>query len=660
MPPARARTTFSPLTPRYYAQPVHAKLSEQQRQQLREAFELMDQDNSGAIDLFELEAAVKLLGESLPPRCCCPVYVACVGPVPEARVHGRRTAAPQPPTTPEPPLPPATWPPAGLNLTRDDLEAIVDEVDRDHTGVMEYPEFEEVMTQTLQRVEERKRQEDEATAAAGGVPHRAVHVPFSLMVTAYKRMRLMETLMSNDKEQLEAVLAMRAEKEVAKARRVVDEYGEYDAVDYQPAAEQQGGSMRSSPEPPVIPLGARDHDARRQIFLEALGAAPPVAKPTTSSHAAGGGSAARAASRRAQTASAVEGRVRLQQVAPTATTAAAAGGRRRTGPAAGPLLPAHEYNRIARLVPPEMRERLVLPGFETRVGLHQALPHQRPEFHSHAPDVDYARSLSARGAAVASASAAAAGGPADLAVAAEFAAQYDGSWTARSLARDLAASNVETRFEVTFHNSGSTVRPRGPGGHVVAMRSPRFRAADLTAPPPPAAPRAGRRSGGVYSPSATQSGPGTLASLRGSVRVAVDIRDKASDDTPRGGTGSAAGSSPPLSAGGSRPRARTASAALLALPSSVQAPVPLFAAKHRQAPASAAAARGASPPHVRGAGSAATEDGHQQRHQGPPQSFSRRTTYGSMPQPPRVQLEAVGVTPRHFSPSRDDTDVAAA
>jgi Ca2+-binding EF-hand superfamily protein len=43
---------------------VRPKLTDEQKQQLKECFELMDQDGSGAIDADELGAAFKLLGES--------------------------------------------------------------------------------------------------------------------------------------------------------------------------------------------------------------------------------------------------------------------------------------------------------------------------------------------------------------------------------------------------------------------------------------------------------------------------------------------------------------------------------------------------------------------------------------------------------------------
>ena len=50
---------------RYFElQSIRPKLSGEQRQQLQECFELMDQDGSGAIDADELGAAFKLLGEA--------------------------------------------------------------------------------------------------------------------------------------------------------------------------------------------------------------------------------------------------------------------------------------------------------------------------------------------------------------------------------------------------------------------------------------------------------------------------------------------------------------------------------------------------------------------------------------------------------------------
>lgn len=57
----------APRPPCRVAQAIRPKLSDEQRQQLQECFELMDQDGSGAIDADELGAAFKLLGERAPP-----------------------------------------------------------------------------------------------------------------------------------------------------------------------------------------------------------------------------------------------------------------------------------------------------------------------------------------------------------------------------------------------------------------------------------------------------------------------------------------------------------------------------------------------------------------------------------------------------------------
>ncbi|EFJ50336.1 hypothetical protein VOLCADRAFT_35532, partial [Volvox carteri f. nagariensis] len=79
------------------------KLSDEQKQQMKECFELMDQDGSGAIDAEELAAAFKLLG---------------------------------------------------IKMKRAELAQLLAEVDHDGSGEVEYPEFLEIMTVTLQRLAE--------------------------------------------------------------------------------------------------------------------------------------------------------------------------------------------------------------------------------------------------------------------------------------------------------------------------------------------------------------------------------------------------------------------------------------------------------------------------------------------------------------------------
>ncbi|GLC54002.1 hypothetical protein PLESTB_000813300 [Pleodorina starrii] len=105
---------------------------------MKECFELMDQDGSGAIDAEELGAAFKLLG---------------------------------------------------IRMKRAELAQLLAEVDHDGSGEVEYPEFLEIMTVTLQRLAE----EDDSEKNEG-------QVPFGLMATAYRRKRLMEGIINGHKE----------------------------------------------------------------------------------------------------------------------------------------------------------------------------------------------------------------------------------------------------------------------------------------------------------------------------------------------------------------------------------------------------------------------------------------------------------------------------
>ncbi|KAG2496580.1 hypothetical protein HYH03_005402 [Edaphochlamys debaryana] len=123
---------------RKHGKGIKPKLSDDQKQQLKECFELMDQDGSGAIDAEELGAAFKLLG---------------------------------------------------IRMKRSELAALLAEVDHDGSGEVEYPEFLEIMTVTLQRLSE----EEDSEKNEG-------QVPFALMATAYRRKRLMEGIINGDKE----------------------------------------------------------------------------------------------------------------------------------------------------------------------------------------------------------------------------------------------------------------------------------------------------------------------------------------------------------------------------------------------------------------------------------------------------------------------------
>jgi hypothetical protein len=138
---------------------------------------MMDADGSGAIDAEELGAAFKLLG---------------------------------------------------LSVNRAEVEAMLDEVDRDGSGEVEYAEFLEIMTKQLTRLAEQKEQQEAAAAAAaaaaaqrlqGGEHEGAVDadqqkpeapsaaaaaaaaasLPFDVVVTAYRRKKLMGALEEDDK-----------------------------------------------------------------------------------------------------------------------------------------------------------------------------------------------------------------------------------------------------------------------------------------------------------------------------------------------------------------------------------------------------------------------------------------------------------------------------
>eukprot|EP01023_Acetabularia_acetabulum_P047246 TRINITY_DN4969_c0_g1_i4.p3 TRINITY_DN4969_c0_g1~~TRINITY_DN4969_c0_g1_i4.p3 ORF type:complete len:166 (-),score=41.51 TRINITY_DN4969_c0_g1_i4:284-781(-) len=117
------------------------KLSDAQREQLQECFELMDQDGSGAIDADELGAAFKLLG---------------------------------------------------INIKRSDLVEMLKEVDRDGSGEVEYSEFVEIMTSALQKLQEDQEeqeafQDQEEVMQEGSSPEAATgsQLPFHLMVTQF-------------------------------------------------------------------------------------------------------------------------------------------------------------------------------------------------------------------------------------------------------------------------------------------------------------------------------------------------------------------------------------------------------------------------------------------------------------------------------------------
>jgi hypothetical protein len=81
------------------------------------------------------------------------------------------------------------------------MQELLDEVDRDGSGQCEYPEFVEIMTLSLDRI----RAEQERSGERQGPD-----ISFDLMATAYRRKRLMEGLMSGDREEQSTILQMAA------------------------------------------------------------------------------------------------------------------------------------------------------------------------------------------------------------------------------------------------------------------------------------------------------------------------------------------------------------------------------------------------------------------------------------------------------------------
>jgi Ca2+-binding EF-hand superfamily protein len=94
-----------------YGRTVRPKLTDEQKQQLKECFELMDQDGSGAIDADELGAAFKLLGRKQGLHACC--QAACR----LCRCNIMRSCAL-----------------TGIRMKRAELEQLLSEVDHDGSG----------------------------------------------------------------------------------------------------------------------------------------------------------------------------------------------------------------------------------------------------------------------------------------------------------------------------------------------------------------------------------------------------------------------------------------------------------------------------------------------------------------------------------------------
>ncbi|GBG84237.1 hypothetical protein CBR_g38208 [Chara braunii] len=123
---------------------VRPKLTQTQKVELRECFDLIDSDGSGAIDATELITAFKVLG---------------------------------------------------FRVKKSEVEKMLAEVDSDGSGEVEYPEFEQIMTTKL---DQQQRNNDNKNAQT---------LPFQLLATAYRRKKLMDAVMAGDKATRERLMA---------------------------------------------------------------------------------------------------------------------------------------------------------------------------------------------------------------------------------------------------------------------------------------------------------------------------------------------------------------------------------------------------------------------------------------------------------------------
>ncbi|EOD27080.1 hypothetical protein EMIHUDRAFT_434941 [Emiliania huxleyi CCMP1516] len=96
--------------------PGKSELTEEQKQEIREAFDLFDTDGSGTIDAKELKVAMRALGfEPKKARR-------------RLRPPGRRDAACE---------------------RREEIKKMIDEIDKDGSGTIEFDEFLQMMTQKM-------------------------------------------------------------------------------------------------------------------------------------------------------------------------------------------------------------------------------------------------------------------------------------------------------------------------------------------------------------------------------------------------------------------------------------------------------------------------------------------------------------------------------
>ncbi|EFJ25654.1 hypothetical protein SELMODRAFT_413868 [Selaginella moellendorffii] len=139
---------------RAHGKSVRPELTKKQKQELKECFELIDLEGSGAIDGCELMAAFNVLG---------------------------------------------------MHVTRSEIDRLLDEVDEAKCGEVEYPDFVRIMKSKLETQSEDSNDEDSKL--------KGQQLPFQLLARAYRRKKLIEAVMIGDKTAQERLRAKALEAE---------------------------------------------------------------------------------------------------------------------------------------------------------------------------------------------------------------------------------------------------------------------------------------------------------------------------------------------------------------------------------------------------------------------------------------------------------------
>ncbi|KAK3279271.1 hypothetical protein CYMTET_12834 [Cymbomonas tetramitiformis] len=241
---------------RKHGKAVRPELTNQQRVELKECFNLIDSDGSGAIGAGELMDAFRFMG---------------------------------------------------IKITRPELKSILDEVDRDGSGEVEYAEFVEIMTCSLERFSSRSNDDEEVAAP----------LPFPLLATAYRRRKLLEAMFSGDSEKRNRMtdqanramaeveqLKQQSEERLARKKRVTKSAGSRpagsvvlnsfgDAVDHQgetwrrdrepfgkgytcPPIKKNGPGQRKKPNPPMG-IAFPDHQSPSTVIAYPFSPPPSAA-----------------------------------------------------------------------------------------------------------------------------------------------------------------------------------------------------------------------------------------------------------------------------------------------------------------------------------------------------------------------------------------------